>query len=310
MTARPDRAALVYYRWYLAGLGFFRGGRCFSGHFPSASRGNSGDARDSKRVKMSECSFEALPREIQLRILREGLITVKGDTHPEPTEGQRLPWGPPPGFQVGFDPGTKSMTDYKLVPKAIMDGCHDVKLALQVACMSVSMKELIYTDLFEERLAALEKAVKERLWVPLEGKNPEYKYPNKTNLRGEPWVKVYDDDGKMRKELLRYIDPRHRDKDRWSALCTAQKYRLLLAHVALCCGRVWNMVNDDEVVFFEAFAPMILSHGSTFIDIWELLIGGVDNMSDLGATDNRERLHEAEERLSDLVTQFAQQNRM
>ena len=73
---------------------------------------------------------------------------------------------------------------------------------------------------------------------------------------------------------------------------------------------VWNMVNDDEVVFFEAFAPMILSHGSTFIDIWELLIGGVDNMSDLGATDNRERLHEAEERLSDLVTQFAQQNRM
>ena len=33
-------------------------------------------------------------------------------------------------------------------------------------------------------------------------------------------------------------------------------------------------------------------------------------MSDLGATDNRERLHEAEERLSDLVTQFAQQNRM
>ena len=77
---------------------------------------------------MPECSFEAIPREIQLRILREGLITVKGDTHPEPTEGQRLPWGPPPGFQVGSDPGTKSMTDYKLVPKAIMDGCHDVKI--------------------------------------------------------------------------------------------------------------------------------------------------------------------------------------
>ena len=59
---------------------------------------------------MSECSFEALPREIQLRILREGLITVKGDTHPEPAEGQLLPydsWGPPPGVQVGYGPGAK-----------------------------------------------------------------------------------------------------------------------------------------------------------------------------------------------------------
>ena len=296
-------------------MGFFRGGRCFSGHFPSAPRANSGDARDPKRVKMSECSFEALPREIQLRILREGLITVKGDTHPEPTEGQPLPWGPPPGFRVGFGPGAKGATDWEFVPKAIRDGVHDVKLAAQVACMSVSMNELMCTDLFEERLAVLEKAVKERLWLPLEGKNPEYKYRNETNERGEPWVKVYDDDGKMRKELLEYIDPRHRDKDGWLALCTAKKYRLLLDHVAHCCRRVWNMVRDEEIIksliFFEAFAPMILSHGSTFIDIWELLIGGVDNMSDLEATDNRERLYEAEERLNDLVMQFAaQRNQM
>lgn len=294
----------------MAGLGFFRGGRCFSGHFPSAPRANSGDARDPKRVKMSECSFDALPREIQLRILREGLITVKGDTHPEP-----FTWGPPPGFKVGIGPGAKSTTDFELVPKAIVDGLHDVKLAAQVACMSVSMNELMCTDLFEERLAVLEKAVKERLWVPLEGKNPEYKYRNKTNERGEPWVKVYDEDGKMRKELLQYIDPRHRDKDRWYALCTLQKYHLLLDHVAHCCRRVWNMVRDEEIIksliFFEAFAPMILSHGSTFIDIWELLIGGVDNMSDLGATDNRERLLEAQEHLNDLfMPSAAQQNQM
>ena len=208
-------------------------------------------------------------------------------------------------------PGAKCTTDFEVIPKAIVDGFLDVKLAAQVACMSVSMNELMCNGLFEERLAVLEKAVKERLWVPLEGKNPEYKYPNKTNVRGEPWVKVYDDDGKMRRELLRYIDPRHMDKDRWSALCTAQKYRLLLDHVAHCCDRVWNVVRNDEVVFFEAFAPMILSHGSTFIDIWELLIGGVDNMSDLEATDNRERLYEAEERLNDLVMQFAaQRNQM
>ena len=289
-------------------MGFFRGGRCFSGHFPSAPRANSGDARDPKRVKMSECSFEALPCEIQLRILREGLITVKGDTHPEPAEGKHLPWGPPPGFQVGYGPGAKCMTDFELIPKAIVDGLHDVKLAAQVACMSVSMKELIYTGLFEERLAVLEKAVKERLWVPLEGKNPEYR--NKTNDWGKPWVKVYDDDGKMRKELLEYIDPRHRDKDRWSALCTAQKYRLLLDHVAHCFCRVWNVVRNDEVIFFEAFAPMILSHGSTFIDIWELLIGGVDDMSDLGSTDNRERLYEAKERLMIWKQFAAQRNRM
>jgi len=56
---------------------------------------------------------------------------------------------------------------------------------------------------------------------------------------------------------------------------------------------------------------MILSHGSTFIDIWELLIGGVENMSDLGATDNRERLHEAEERLYEcFFDHLAQQNQM
>ena len=249
---------------------------------------------------MSECSFEALPREIQLRILREGLITVKGDTHPEPAEGKHLPWGPPPGFELGRA-GAKGGTEYKHLPKAIMDGCHDVKLAAQLACMSVSMKEMIYTDLFEERLAALEKAVEETLWVPLEGNEPEYR--NKTNERGEPWVKFYDDDGKMRKEFLQYIDPRHRDKDRWSALCTAQKYRLLLAHVALCCGRVWDSLEIDEfdwakrLAFFETFAPMILSQGSTFIDIWELLIGGVDNMSALGDTVVRERLQEAEDQL-------------
>ena len=76
-----DASQIELLLWVLGWVGLFRGGRCFSGHFPSAPRANSGDARDPKRVKMSECSFEALPREIQLRILREGLITVKGDTH-------------------------------------------------------------------------------------------------------------------------------------------------------------------------------------------------------------------------------------
>ena len=189
--------------------------------------------RISKRTKMSECSFDALPREIQLRILREGLITVKDDTHPEPL-WYLNPWGPPPAFQIALE-GAKSLGDLIKVPKGIVDGLHDVKIAAQVACLSKSMSELTRTGLFEERLAVLEKAVEaEELWTPLEGKNPEYTEPwsPKVNPRGEPWMKTYDDNGKMRKQWLKYIDPRHQDG--WTASSTAEKYRALLNHLNKC----------------------------------------------------------------------------
>ena len=263
--------------------------------------------RISKRTKMSECSFDALPREIQLRILREGLITVKDDTHPEPAKGKYPPWGPPPAFQIALE-GAKSFGDLIKVPKGIVDGLHDVKIAAQVACLSKSMSELTRTGLFEERLAVLEKAVEAKLWKPLEGKNPEYKWSPKANPRGEPWMKVYDDNGKMRKQWLKYIDPRHQDG--WTASSTAEKYRALLNQQNCCCLRVWNMLDCDPkldtprvYVLFEAFASMIISNGSTFIDIWELLIGGYDNMSALSDTDNRERLYEAQETFNDLLMQ-------
>jgi len=256
---------------------------------------------------MSECSFDALPREIQLRILREGLITVKDDTHPEPAKGKYPPWGPPPAFQIALE-GAKSLGDLIKVPKGIVDGLHDVKVAAQVACLSKSMSELTRTGLFEERLAVLEKAVEAKLWKPLEGKNPEYKWSPKANPRGEPWMKVYDDNGKMRKQWLKYIDPRHQDG--WTASSTAEKYRALLNQQNCCCLRVWNMLDCDPkldtprvYVLFEAFASMIISNGSTFIDIWELLIGGYDNMSALSDTDNRERLYEAQETFNDLLMQ-------
>ena len=269
--------------------------------------------RISKRTKMSECSFDALPREIQLRILREGLITVKDDTHPEPLEGKYRPSGPPPAFQVSDIQvaleGAKSLGDLIKVPKGIVDGLHDVKIAAQVACLSKSMSELTRTGLFEERLAVLEKAVEAKeLWKPLEGKNPEYKWSPKVNPRGEPWMKTYDDNGKMRKQWLKYIDPRHQDG--WTASSTAEKYRALLNQQNCCCLRVWNMLDCDPkldtprvYVLFEAFASMIISNGSTFIDIWELLIGGYDNMSALSDTDNRERLYEAQETFNDLLMQ-------
>ena len=256
---------------------------------------------------MSECSFDALPREIQLRILREGLITVKDDTHPEPAKGKYHPWGPPPAFQVALE-GAKSLGDLIKVPKGIVDGLHDVKIAAQVACLSKSMSELTRTGLFEERLAVLEKAVEAKLWKPLEGKNPEYKWSPKANPRGEPWMKVYDDNGKMRKQWLKYIDPRHQDG--WTASSTAEKYRALLNQQNCCCLRVWNMLDSDPnldklrvYVIFEAFAYMILSNGSTSIDIWELLIGGYDNMSALSDTVNRERIYEAQETVNDLLMQ-------
>ena len=267
--------------------------------------------RISKRTKMSECSFDALPREIQLRILREGLITVKDDTHPEPLEGKNRPWGPPPAFQVRALEGAERFGDLIEVPKGIVDGLHDVKIAAQVACLSKSMSELTRTGLFEERLAVLEKAVEAKeLWKPLEGKNPEYTEPwsPKANPRGEPWMKTYDDNGKMRKQWLKYIDPRHQDG--WTASSTAEKYRALLNQQNCCCLRVWNMLDCDPkldtprvYVLFEAFASMIISNGSTFIDIWELLIGGYDNMSALSDTDNRERLYEAQETFNDLLMQ-------
>ena len=265
--------------------------------------------RISKRTKMSECSFDALPREIQLRILREGLITVKDDTHPEPL-WYLNPWGPPPAFQIALE-GAKSLGDLIKVPKGIVDGLHDVKIAAQVACLSKSMSELTRTGLFEERLAALEKAVEaEELWTPLEGKNPEYTEPwsPKVNPRGEPWMKTYDDNGKMRKQWLKYIDPRHQDG--WTASSTAEKYRALLNQQNCCYRRLWNVLDSDPnlnkarvYVIFEAFASMIISNGSTFIDIWELLIGGYDNMSALSDTDNRERLYEAQETFDDLLMQ-------
>ena len=264
--------------------------------------------RISKRKKMSECSFDALPREIQLRILREGLITVKDDTHPEPPKGKYPPWGPPPAFQIALE-GAKSLGDLIKVPKGIVDGLHDVKIAAQVACLSKSMSELTRTGLFEERLAVLEKAVEaEELWTPLEGKNPEYTEPwsPKVNPRGEPWTKPYDDNGKMRKQWLKYIDPRHQDG--WTASSTAEKYRALLNQLNCCYRRLWNVLDSDPnlnkarvYMIFEAFASMIISNGSTFIDIWELLIGGYDNMSALSDTDNRERLYEAQETFDDLL---------
>ena len=227
-----------------------------------------------------------------------------------PLEGKYPPWGPPPAFQIALE-GAKSLGDLIKVPKGIVDGLHDVKIAAQVACLSKSMSELTRTGLFEERLAVLEKAVEaEELWTPLEGKNPEYTEPwsPKANPRGEPWMKAYDDNGKMRKQWLKYIDPRHQDG--WTASSTAEKYRALLNQQNCCCLRVWNMLDCDPkldkprvYVLFEAFASMIISNGSTFIDIWELLIGGYDNMSALSDTDNRERLYEAQETFNDLLMQ-------
>ena len=164
--------------------------------------------RISKRTKMSECSFDALPCEIQLRILREGLITVKDDTHPEPLEGKNRPWGPPPAFQVRALEGAERFGDLIEVPKGIVDGLHDVKIAAQVACLSEYMSELTRTGLFEECLAALEAVFDSGCDVELEGTCAQ------------------------NSELKQYIDPRHIDG--WSTRSTAEKYRALLNHLNQC----------------------------------------------------------------------------
>ena len=254
--------------------------------------------RISKRTKMSECSFDALPREIQLRILREGLITVKDDTHPEPLEGKNRPWGPPPAFQVRALEGAERFGDLIEVPKGIVDGLHDVKIAAQVACLSEYMSELTRTGLFEERLAALEAVFDAGCDVELEGTCAQNSQGTHTTLNHRF----------LRKELKQYIDPRHQDG--WTASSTAEKYRALLNQQNCCCLRVWNMLDCDPkldtprvYVLFEAFASMIISNGSTFIDIWELLIGGYDNMSALSDTVNRERIYEAQETVNDLLMQ-------
>ena len=166
--------------------------------------------RISKRPKMSEYSFDALPCEIQLRILREGLITVEDDTHPEPLEGKYRPSGPPPAFQVSDIAleGAICFGDQVKVPKGIVDGLHDVKIAAQVACLSEYMSELTRTGLFEERLAALEAVFDSGCDVELEGTCAQ------------------------NSELKQYIDPRHIDG--WSARSTAEKYRALLNHLNQC----------------------------------------------------------------------------
>ena len=168
--------------------------------------------RISKRPKMSEYSFDALPCEIQLRILREGLITVEDDTHPEPLEGKYRPSGPPPAFQVSDIAleGAICFGDQVKVPKGIVDGLHDVKIAAQVACLSEYMSELTRTGLFEERLAALEAVFDSGCDVELEGTCAQ------------------------NSELKQYIDPRHIDG--WSARSTAEKYRALLNHLNQCYG--------------------------------------------------------------------------
>ena len=168
--------------------------------------------RISKRTKMSECSFDALPCEIQLRILREGLITVEDDTHPEPLEGKYRPSGPPPAFQVSDIlvalEGAICFGDQVKVPKGIVDGLHDVKIAAQVACLSEYMSELTRTGLFEECLAALEAVFDSGCDVELEGTCAQ------------------------NSELKQYIDPRHIDG--WSTRSTAEKYRALLNHLNQC----------------------------------------------------------------------------
>ena len=168
--------------------------------------------RISKRTKMSECSFDALPCEIQLRILREGLITVEDDTHPEPLEGKYRPSGPPPAFQVSDIlvalEGAICFGDQVKVPKGIVDGLHDVKIAAQVACLSEYMSELTRRGLFEERLAALEAVFDSGCDVELEGTCAQ------------------------NSELKQYIDPRHIDG--WSTRSTAEKYRALLNHLNQC----------------------------------------------------------------------------
>ena len=168
--------------------------------------------RSSKRTKMSECYFDAIPCEIQLRILREGLITVEDDTHPEPLEGKYRPSGPPPAFQVSDIlvalEGAICFGDQVKVPKGIVDGLHDVKIAAQVACLSEYMSELTRTGLFEERLAALEAVFDSGCDVELEGTCAQ------------------------NSELKQYIDPRHIDG--WSARSTAEKYRALLNHLNKC----------------------------------------------------------------------------
>ena len=243
--------------------------------------------RSSKRVKMSECYFDALPREIQLRILREGLITVKDDTHPEPLEGKNRPWGPPPAFQVRALEGAERFGDLIEVPKGIVDGLHDVKIAAQVACLSESMSELTRTGLFEERLAALEAVFDAGCDVELEGTCAQNSQGTHTTLNHRF----------LRKELKQYIDPRHIDG--WSTRSTAEKYRALLNHLNQCYRRTHAeaMAADYTATELErvAAAPDSDDTDNTdkvvlgwfcrevralTYDYWGLLVGGNKNMPD------------------------------
>ena len=236
---------------------------------------------------MSECSFDALPCEIQLRILREGLITVKDDTHPEPLEGKNRPWGPPPAFQVRALEGAERFGDLIEVPKGIVDGLHDVKIAAQVACLSESMSELTRTGLFEERLAALEAVFDAGCDVELEGTCAQNSQGTHTTLNHRF----------LRKELKQYIDPRHIDG--WSARSTAEKYRALLNHLNQCYRRTHAeaMAADYTATELErvAAAPDSDDTDNTdkvvlgwfcrevralTYDYWGLLVGGNKNMPD------------------------------
>jgi hypothetical protein len=114
---------------------------------------------------MADDPYAALPRDLTRRILREALVTVTGDAHDAASGGDngehkrrrtlehgRVPPLPPAfSFRIPAD-GPQDPT-----PRVVRDGLVDVAAGARVACASKSLREVIRDEVFEGKLAALEK---------------------------------------------------------------------------------------------------------------------------------------------------------
>lgn len=188
------------------------------------------------RVPLRAMSFDALPQELKLKIIKLALFEDADEdksTRAKALSVERLKRPAVVPERCEEEPLSLLSAD-KLVPKGITRALAAVAAAARLATLSKELRTL---------------ATDERLWAePLETLSPLYGAGKKEPPRP------------FNLEAKKHIDPRH--SDAWPSMSSFQKYEMLLSHVRRLCVDYFDGIRT----WTDIFVTYLTEHGRDVYD--------------------------------------------
>lgn len=217
--------------------------------FPPRTARDRAAASTRVRVPLRAMSFDALPEELQLKILKLALFEDADEdksTRAKALSVERLKRPAVVPERVEEEP-LSLLSAAMCVPKGITRALAAVAAAARLATLSKGLRTL---------------ATDERLWAePLETLSPLYGAGKKEPPY--PFNVLYRNG--MALETKKHIDPRH--SDAWPSMSSFQKYEKLLSHVRRLCADY----HDGIIVWTDIFVTYLTEHGR---DVWDSTLPG------------------------------------